>query len=379
MHRRRLLKTAGIAAASTIAAPAVLRAQSPEIKWRCASSFPKTLDVLYGTAEEIGRRVAAATDNKFQIRVSAGGELVPGLQVLDAVQNETVECGHSASYYYVGKDPTFAFDTAIPFGLNARAHNAWMYAGGGFDLMRALFKDYTIVQFPAGNTGAQMGGWFRKELKSVDDLRGLKIRIAGFAGQVLARLGAVPQQIGGAGLYPALEKGTIDAAEFVGPYDDDKLGLVKVAPYYYYPGFWEPGAQLSFYVNAKQWESLPPQYQAAIDSACAAANTLMLAKYDAESIGVAAAGRSRGRSQAVPARSHAGGLQSVGRGHRRNGGGERHVQEGSRKLVEVSGGGRSLVPRRRKHHGQLPLRASRGEKMTGVAPCGERHEARLAG
>jgi TRAP-type mannitol/chloroaromatic compound transport system substrate-binding protein len=285
MYRRRFLKTAGLgvaaASATTIASPAVLRAQPPEIKWRCASSFPKNLDILFGTADEIAKRVAAATDNKFQIRVFAGGEIVPGLQVLDAVQNGTVECGHTASYYYVGKDPTFAFDTAIPFGLNCRAQNAWMYSGGGLGLMREFFKDYNIVPFPAGGTGAQMGGWFRKEIKSLEDLRGLKFRIAGFAGQLLTRLGAVPQQIGGGDLYPALEKGTIDAAEFVGPHDDEKLGLVKVAPYYYYPGFWEPGAQLSFYVTSKQWESLPKQYQAAIDSACAAANILMIAKYDA--------------------------------------------------------------------------------------------------
>jgi TRAP-type mannitol/chloroaromatic compound transport system substrate-binding protein len=272
----------GIAAAGgSIAAPAVVHAQ-PQIKWRCASSFPKSLDILYGNADEVAQRVAAATDNKLQIRVFAAGEIVPGLQVLDAVQNETVECGHTASYYYVGKDPTFAFDTAIPFGLNCRAQNAWMYYGGGLELMRELFKDYNIVQFPVGNTGAQMGGWFRKEIKTVEDLTGLKFRIAGFAGQVLAKLGAVPQQIAAGDLYPALEKGTIDAAEFVGPYDDEKLGLVKVAPYYYYPGFWEPGAQLSFYVNIKRWESLPKGYQAAVDSACAAANVLMVARYDAQ-------------------------------------------------------------------------------------------------
>jgi TRAP-type mannitol/chloroaromatic compound transport system substrate-binding protein len=284
MRRRTFLKSAGVgiaAAGGSIAAPAVVHAQ-PEIKWRCASSFPKSLDILYGNADDVAKRVAAATDNKFQIRVFAAGEIVPGLQVLDAVQNETVECGHTASYYYVGKDPTFAFDTAIPFGLNCRAQNAWMYYGGGLDLMRELFKDYNIVQFPVGNTGAQMGGWFRKEIKTVEDLTGLKFRIAGFAGQVLAKLGAVPQQIAAGDLYPALEKGTIDAAEFVGPYDDEKLGLVKVAPYYYYPGFWEPGAQLSFYVNIKQWESLPKEYQAAVDSACAAANVLMVARYDAQ-------------------------------------------------------------------------------------------------
>ncbi|MER2634016.1 MAG: TRAP transporter substrate-binding protein [Rhizobiaceae bacterium] len=284
MRRRQFLKSAAVGAAgagSTIAAPAIVRAE-PEIKWRCASSFPKSLDTLYGAADEIARRVAAGTDGKFQIRVFAAGEIVPGLQVLDAVQNETVECGHSVSYYYVGKDPTFAFDTAIPFGLNCRAQNAWMYFGGGIELMRELFKGYNIVQFPAGNTGTQMGGWFRKEIKSVEDLSGLKMRIAGLAGQVMAKLGVVPQQLAGGDVYPSLEKGTIDAAEWIGPYDDEKLGFYKVAKYYYYPGFWESGPMLSFYINVKQWEALPPQYRSVLETACEAANCVTMAKYDAQ-------------------------------------------------------------------------------------------------
>ena len=209
---------------------------------------------------------------------------MPGLQVLDAVQNGTVECGHSASYYYVGKDPTFAFDTAIPFGLNARQQNAWMYYGGGLDLMREFFAGYNIIQFPAGNTGAQMGGWFRKEINTVDDLKGLKFRIGGFAGKVLAKLGVVTQQIAGGDIYPALEKGTIDAAEWVGPYDDEKLGFNKVAKYYYYPGWWEGGPQLSMYVNIAKWQSLPPSYQAVLEAAAAEANVTMVAKYDAQNM-----------------------------------------------------------------------------------------------
>jgi TRAP-type mannitol/chloroaromatic compound transport system substrate-binding protein len=284
MLRRTFLKTAGAgtAAAAVTVGPAASRAEQPEVKWRCASSFPKNLDILFGAAEEIAKRVAAATDGKFQIRVFAGGEIVPGLQVLDAVQNGTIECGHTASYYYVGKDPTFAFDTAIPFGLNCRAQNAWMYHGGGLALMRELFQDYGIIPFPAGNTGTQMGGWFRKEINSVEDLSGLKFRIAGFAGQVMTKLGVVPQQIAGGDLYPALEKGTIDAAEWVGPYDDEKLGFVKVAKYYYYPGWWEGSAQLSFYVNSKAWEALPRNYQTILETACAAADVFMTARYDAE-------------------------------------------------------------------------------------------------
>src|SRR5262249_45131748 len=278
------LKSAALGLATApITAPAIAQSQ-PELKWRMASSFPKSLDTIFGAADVIASRVSAATDGKFQIRVFAAGEIVPGLQVLDAVQNGTIECGQSASYYYVGKDPTFAFDTAIPFGLNARQQNAWMYHGGGLDLMREFFKTYNIRQIPAGNTGAQMGGWFRKEIKTVDDLNGLKFRIGGFAGKVLTKLGVVPQQIPGGDIYPALEKGTIDAAEWVGPYDDVKLGFYKIAKYYYYPGWWEGGPQLSLYVNINQWEALPKSYQAILEAAAAEANGWMVAKYDTENM-----------------------------------------------------------------------------------------------
>jgi TRAP-type mannitol/chloroaromatic compound transport system substrate-binding protein len=285
MKRRKFLKAAGLSlaaapAAAVIAAPAIAQ-EAPEVKWRLASSFPKSLDTIFGASDVIANRVAAATDGKFQIRTFAAGEIVPGLQVLDAVQNGTIECGHTASYYYVGKDPTFAFDCAIPFGLNARQQNAWMLHGGGVELMREFFKGYNIIQFPAGNTGAQMGGWFRKEIKTVDDLNGLKFRIGGWAGKVLTKLGVVPQQIAGGDIYPALEKGTIDAAEWVGPYDDEKLGFYKVAQHYYYPGWWEGGPQLSLLINIAQWEQLPKPYQAILEAAAAEANVWMVAKYDA--------------------------------------------------------------------------------------------------
>jgi len=281
MRRRQFLRNAGLGVAgSAIASPA--RAQSqPQIRWRMASSFPKSLDTLFGTAEQIAGRVSRLTEGRFEIRVFAAGEIVPPLQVLDAVQNGTVECGQTASYYYIGKNPALAFDTALPFGLNARQQNAWMYYGGGLQLMRDVFKQYSIVNFPAGNTGTQMAGWYRKEIKSVADLKGLKMRIAGLAGQILEKLGVVPQQIGGADIYPALERGTIDAAEWVGPYDDEKLGFYKVAKFYYYPGWWEGSAQLSIYVNAKQWGALPKAYQEALEVACAEANINMVARYDA--------------------------------------------------------------------------------------------------
>ncbi|WP_334176428.1 TRAP transporter substrate-binding protein [Pseudoxanthobacter sp.] len=282
MERRKFLKTAGlagVAASATLAAPAVVRAQ-PAIKWRLTSSFPKSLDTIYGGADTIAEVVNAATDGQFQIQVFAAGEIVPGLQALDAVSNNTVEMCHTCSYYYVGKDPTFAIGTSIPFGLNARQQNAWLIQGGGGELMNEFYAKFNVVGFAAGNTGAQMGGWFRKEVKTVDDLKGLKMRIAGFAGKVMAKLGVVPQQIAGGDIYPALERGTIDAAEWVGPYDDEKLGFYRVAPYYYYPGWWEGGPTIHAFVNKAKWEELPKHYQAVLRAACAQANEVMLAKYD---------------------------------------------------------------------------------------------------
>jgi TRAP-type mannitol/chloroaromatic compound transport system substrate-binding protein len=281
MERRRFIQKAGAGLAAGLAAAPALAQSQPTVRWRMASSFPKSLDTLFGAAEILVRRVAEATEGKFQIRLFAGGEIVPGLQVLDAVQNGTVECGHTAPYYYIGKDPAFAFATALPFGLNARQQNAWMYYGGGAEAVAGLFREYGCVQFPAGNTGAQMGGWFRKEIRTVEDLGGLKFRIGGLGGMVLAKLGVVGQQLAGADIYPALERGTIDAAEWAGPHDDEKLGLHKVAKYYYYPGWWEGGPQLSAIVNIRHWEALPKAYKAAFEAGCAEANVHMLARYDA--------------------------------------------------------------------------------------------------
>ena len=285
MLRRDFLKRAGIGAAAgaALSGPALAQTGSlPSIQWRLASSFPKSLDTLFGGAEFFARRVAALTGNRFQIRAFAGGEIVPPLQVLDAVQGGTIECGQTASYYYVGKDPAFAFDTTVPFGLNTRQQNAWMYGGNGMELLRELFHAHGCINFPAGNTGAQMGGWFRKEIKTVADLKGLKFRIPGLQGQMLAKLGVVPQQIAGGDIYSSLERGTIDAAEWVGPYDDEKLGFVRVAKYYYYPGFWDGTAQLSILVNLKKWEELPAEYKAAIESAAAETNAHVVAQYDAK-------------------------------------------------------------------------------------------------
>jgi len=282
MKRRSFLKkaAAGLAVGS-VAAPAIAQS-SPTIQWRMATSWPKSLDTLFGGAELVTKRVAEITDNKFQIRAFAAGEIVPALQVLDAVQAGTVEMGHTAPYYYYGKDPAFAFGSSLSFGPNARQNNAWWYFGGGAEAMAPLFKEYGCIAMVAGNTGCQMGGWFRKEVKTVEDLRGLKFRIGGMAGLVLAKLGVVPQMIGGPDIYPALEKGTIDGAEWVGPYDDEKLGFNKVAQYYYYPGWWEGGPMLTVLINEKKWQELPKSYQAALKAACGEANSWMPAKYDAQ-------------------------------------------------------------------------------------------------
>ena len=286
MQRRKFIRTAGIgtaavAATGTLAAPAIAQS-APELKWRMASSFPKSLDTIFGSGELFTKYVSDATDGKFQIRLFAAGEIVPGLQVADAVQNGTVEMGHTASYYYVGKDLTFALDCAVPFGLNARQQDAWWNWGNGRQLMNEFFKDYNIHSIPCGNTGAQMGGWFRKEIKTVDDLKGLKFRVSGFAGEVLTRLGVVPQQIAGGDIYPALEKGTIDAAEWVGPYDDEKLGFNRVASFYYYPGWWEGSLNLSLYVSKPKYDELPPLYKEVLESACRDSTIETIAKYDVQ-------------------------------------------------------------------------------------------------
>jgi TRAP-type mannitol/chloroaromatic compound transport system substrate-binding protein len=228
----------------------------------------------------MAKAVGEATDNKFQIQAFAGGEIVPALQALDAAQSGTVEIGHTASYYYFGKDPTFAFGTSVAFGPNQRLNQGWYYNGGGKEVLDEFYKKYNVISLLVGNTGCQMGGWFRKEIKTVADLKGLKFRIGGFPGQVIAKLGGVPQQIAGGDIYPALEKGTIDAAEWVGPYDDYKLGLYKIAPNYYTPGWWEGGSMIFAFVNLDKWNALPKSYQAVLQQAAAYANDWMISKYD---------------------------------------------------------------------------------------------------
>jgi TRAP-type mannitol/chloroaromatic compound transport system substrate-binding protein len=284
LDRRSFISKAGIAGAgaatATVLATPAIAQSNPKITWRLTSSFPKSLDTIYGGAEVFARMVSEATDGNFQIQPFAAGELVPGLQAADAVTAGTVEVAHTVGAYYWGKAPAWALGAAVPFALNARGMNAWLYHGGGIDLYNEFLATQGLIGFPAGNTGTQMGGWFRKEINTVADLQGLKMRIGGFAGQVVEKLGVVPQQLAGGDVYPALEKGTIDAAEWVGPYDDEKLGFVKVAPYYYYPGWWEGGPSVSYMVNKEKWEALPKNYQALFRVAAQASDADMLQKYD---------------------------------------------------------------------------------------------------
>src|ERR1700748_1238799 len=284
MKRRQFLKAAGVGLATTAVAKPAVAQSSPEIRWRLASSFPKTVGAWYA-GEVFAKFVAEATDNRFQIQTFAAGEIVPGLQALDAVQTGTVELCNTAAYYYIGKDPTFTLPCALPFGPNARQQNAWFYHAGGNELVNEFVKKFNLYALPAGNTGTQMGGWFRKEVNTLDDLKGLKFRIGGWAGRTFQKLGSVPQQIAGGDIYPALEKGAIDAAEWVGPYDDEKLGFSKVAKYYYYPGWWEGGETNHFMINLEKWNQLPKRYQTLITTAAAYANTEFTAKEDSRNPG----------------------------------------------------------------------------------------------
>ena len=280
MDRRSIIKHAGIAGVLAAGAAPAVHAQAA-VRWRLASSFPKPLDTIYGGAETFAKKVGEMTGGKFQISVHAAGELMPALGVIDGVQQGSIEACHTAGYYFFGKNEAFAVGAAIPFGMNTRQLNAWMYEGNGLKLTREFYAKYNMVNFPCGNTGAQMGGWFRKEIKTVEDFKGLKFRIGGFAGRVIERLGAVPQNIPGGEIYQSLEKGTIDAAEWIGPYDDQKLGFNKVAPYYYYPGWWEGTLQLDLQVNQKAYDALTPEYKAIVQAAASHAHVDMQAKYDA--------------------------------------------------------------------------------------------------
>jgi len=280
MRRRSALKKTALAGVLAATGAPAVHAQ-PAIRWRLASSFPKSLDTIYGAAEVFAQQVRAMSGGRFEISVHAADELMPAFAVVDGVQKRQVEACHTVPYYFFGKDETFAIGAAIPFGLNSRQMSAWMFEGNGMALMRDFYAQFDIFNLPGGNTGAQMGGWFRKELKSAADMRGLRFRIGGFAGRVIERMGGVPLNLPGGEIYQALAKGSIDAAEWVGPYDDQKLGFHKVAPYYYYPGWWEGGPQVEFFINRKAWDALPAEYKAIAVNASGYTHVDMQAKYDA--------------------------------------------------------------------------------------------------
>ncbi|KRI00183.1 TRAP transporter substrate-binding protein [Curvibacter sp. PAE-UM] len=281
MDRRSLIKQAGIAGVLAAGAAPAVHAQAA-VRWRLASSFPKSLDTIFGSAEKFSQTVKALSGGKFEVSVHAAGDLMPAFGVVDAIQNNTVEMAQTAPYYFTGKSPIFAFGCAVPFGLTARQMDAWMEHGNGRKLMDAFFDQYNIKSASAGNTGTQMGGWYRKEIKTVKDLKGLKMRMGGgLFGETMQKLGVVAQNMPAGEVYQALEKGTLDATEFVGPYDDEKLGFNKVAPFYYYPGWWEGGAELEFFINKKAYAALSAENQAIVDAATAVAARDMTAKYDA--------------------------------------------------------------------------------------------------
>ncbi|MCL4826997.1 MAG: TRAP transporter substrate-binding protein DctP [Caldilinea sp.] len=281
----------GLAAGCTFSAtPAAQEVQQaiaqdtalPELKWEMATSWPPSVDILFGSAQLFTDVVRTLTGGKLQITARAAGELAPGTQVLDVVAQGAVPIGHTASYYYIGKTPATAFGTTVPFGLTAQQQNSWLYGGGGMELMQQLYADrFNVLPLPAGNTGMQMGGWFRREINTVADLQGLKMRIPGLGGQIMARLGVNVQVLAAGEIFQALQTGAVDAAEWVGPYDDQKLGLNTVAQYYYRPGWWEPGSSLEVNVNLDEWKKLPELYQVAIQSAAAYANLVMLSRYEA--------------------------------------------------------------------------------------------------
>lgn len=304
LGRRGFLGTAALGTAAALlpsvasaedAAPSKLGTPPPasaaEVSWRLTSSFPKSLDILFGGAEDFARRVALCTGGKFHIEVLAPGDVVPGLQALDAVQNGTVDACQTSLDYFYGKDPAFAVPTAIPFGMNAREQIAYSVEGGGNDLVNEFLAAYDVVALPAGNTGAQMGGFFRREIKSVADLSGLKIRAGGLAGRVLQKLGAVPQQTARSDLHSALQNDEIDAVTWVSPYDDQKIegpggaGLQKVAPFYYYPGWWRGGSVVHVVFNKARYEALPEAFRAALQTAALATQTTVLGSYDARNPG----------------------------------------------------------------------------------------------
>jgi TRAP-type mannitol/chloroaromatic compound transport system substrate-binding protein len=292
--RRQFIAGLGAAAAGAGFARPALADSTPNVQWRLTSSFQPSLDLIYGGGETLASTLSDMTDGRFTLKLSAAGEIAPALEALDAVADGRAECAHTSLSYYWNKDPSYVFGAATPFGMNTRQHAAWLQEGGGGALIDELLADHKAFALPAGNTGGQMAGWFRKEIRSPADFSGLKLRIGGFAGKVFQTLGAEPVATVKDEIYSALESGALDGFEWVGPYDDERFGnrpdgtqqpISKVAANYYYPGWWKGGMQLHLVVAREKFDALPKSYQAALRAAAAAANASMLAKYDAANPG----------------------------------------------------------------------------------------------
>lgn len=278
-NRRVFLGTAGLGlGAAAVAAPAIAQSQ-PKITWRLASAYPPSLDTLYGAANTFARMMQEMSDGQFAIQVTGPGELVSPGAGLEAVGNGTVEVAGTGSNIFTGVDPTFALAASVPFGVNTRMQNGFWYDGPGMEAWNEFYAKYNIYAIPISSTGAQMGGWFRDEVNGVDDLQGLKMRVGGLGGQIMARLGVVPQNIPGGDVYSSLERGTLDAAEWVGPYDDQKLGFEEVAKNYYFPGFWEGASMGHLFINLDVWKALPAAYKGQIRAAAAFTHAEVTAKY----------------------------------------------------------------------------------------------------
>lgn len=283
MDRRTFIKRAGFGAAAVAAAHvAPAWAKGERIRWRMVTSWPPGMPILQTGAERFAQRVASLSDGRLSIQVFAGGELVPPLGVFDAVSQGTVQCGHSASYYWAGKTPAAQWFTSVPFGLNAQGMNAWLYSGNGLSLWEEVYRPFDIIPRPAGNTGAQMGGWFNKEILSLADIKGLKVRMPGLGGKILAKAGGTVVLLPASDIYTALERGTIDATEWVGPAHDVRMGFQRVAKYYYSPGWHEPGSVLELVISRKAYEDLPADLKAMVDAAAAELNVTMLSEFEAE-------------------------------------------------------------------------------------------------
>lgn len=274
----------GLAACQRDQQDTTITASDRRFNWKIVTTWPPNFPIFHEGVERFAKDVAKMSNNRLRITVFAGGELIPALQSFDAVSQGTVEMGHGAAYYWSGKVPAAQFFTAVPFGLNAQGMNAWMYYGGGHELWREVYEPFNLTPFPMGNTGVQMGGWFRKKIESIADLKGLKMRIPGLGGKVMAKAGANPILLSGGEIYTSLERGNIDATEWVGPYHDLRLGLHRAADYYYYPGWHEPGPTLELIINTSAWQELSEDLQLIVENAAAASNLWMLSEFEAKNL-----------------------------------------------------------------------------------------------